>query len=65
MNCLWTVDKDQMNLYLRDPQDNRKLRVINRDEHFARVLCHLLNNSSSSILEMSDEEMDMRGVPKV
>jgi hypothetical protein len=61
---LWTALPGKGGTLLMSPKQEPKVWV-HSDPRFARALCHVLNSTPTEKLMRTDEEMDLRGVPRV
>ena len=68
---LWHRENIGGNFFVVSPDGRTHLQIFHRADtgwiapsRIERALCHILNSTPAHKLEMSEEEMDRRGLPK-
>lgn len=63
---MWTAWKNNKGLYIRNSDGDFKIIMYEKhDERLALAICYVLNGASIPKLQLTDEEMDTLGVPRV
>ena len=63
MNLLWEATARDRYCTVHSP--DKRTVLFGFDPRFARALAHILNSTSYHKLLATDEEMDLRGVPRI